>query len=145
MADEPVEYRQPISLSHSTVSLCILFIFSITELVKGNGYLAVYIAGLVVSNHRFSTKASPPSSMDSPGFFQIVMFLTLGLLVEIHVTCCPLQDWVFGGFFHDHSGTSISVFLCLARFQANEYKAKVYMFPGSVSGRRSDHFSPPIR
>ena len=26
MADEPVEYRQPISLSHSTVSLCILYL-----------------------------------------------------------------------------------------------------------------------
>lgn len=25
---------------------CVFFIFSITELVKGNGYLAVYIAGL---------------------------------------------------------------------------------------------------
>ena len=124
MADEPVEYRQPISLSHSTVSLCILFIFSITERWQGNGYLAVYIALGVgrLGNHRFSTKASPPSSMDSPGIFQIVMFLTLGLLVEIHVSLLPIAGLGFiGGFFHDHSGTSISVFLCLARFQANEY------------------------
>ena len=61
----------------------VFFIFSITDILKGNGYLAVYIAGLVVGNHKIVHKRSVSTFFD--GFtwlFQIVMFLTLGLLVN---------------------------------------------------------------
>ena len=62
----------------------VFFIFSFTSLVRGNGYLAVYIAGLVVGNHKLVHKRTVVAFFD--GFtwlFQIVMFLTLGLLVNL--------------------------------------------------------------
>lgn len=34
----------------------IFFAFAFTDLVRGNGYLAVYLAGLVVGNHRLTQK-----------------------------------------------------------------------------------------
>ncbi|MDL2266188.1 potassium/proton antiporter, partial [Parabacteroides sp. OttesenSCG-928-G21] len=59
------------------------FTFAATTLVKGNGYLAVYIAGLVVGNAKIIHKKSIGTFFE--GFtwlWQIVMFLTLGLLVN---------------------------------------------------------------
>ena len=61
----------------------IFFAFAFTDLVKGNGYLAVYLAGLVVGNHKLAQKRSLTVFFD--GFtwlMQIVMFLTLGLFVN---------------------------------------------------------------
>ena len=59
------------------------FIFSFTDLLNGNGYLAVYVAGLVVGNHRMMYKKSVVIFFDGLAWlFQIIMFLTLGLLVN---------------------------------------------------------------
>lgn len=119
---------------------CVFFIFSITELVKGNGYLAVYIAGLVVGNHKIQHKKSVTTFFD--GFtwlFQIVMFLTLGLLVNPR-DLLPLQDWVYWWVFHDHSGTSHQCLFMPGSFQANEYQSQSICFLGRSPGRRSDHF-----
>ena len=61
----------------------VFFIFSFTDLVKGNGYLAVYLAGLVVGNHKVVHKKSLTTFFDGiTWLFQIVMFLTLGLFVN---------------------------------------------------------------
>jgi cell volume regulation protein A len=63
----------------------IFFSFSFTNIVHGNGYLAVYISGLVVGNHRITQKRTLTVFFD--GFtwlMQIVMFLMLGLLVNPH-------------------------------------------------------------
>jgi cell volume regulation protein A len=64
--------------------LTVLFmIYSITNNLKGNGYLAVYISGLVIGNSKFVHKKTSKKFMDGMTWlFQIVMFLTLGLLVS---------------------------------------------------------------
>jgi len=56
--------------------------FAVPELVGGNGFLAVYIAGLLVGN------AKPPYRSDELSFFdgltwlmQVIMFLVLGLFI----------------------------------------------------------------
>ena len=62
-----------------------IFTFAATTLCKGNGYLAVYVAGLIIGNARIVHKKR--TSMFFEGFtwlFQIVMFLMLGLLVNPH-------------------------------------------------------------
>ena len=60
-----------------------LFIFSATYFIHGNGYLAVYIAGLVLGNSKFVHKRTTRKFFDGLAWlFQIVMFLTLGLLVN---------------------------------------------------------------
>ena len=60
-----------------------IFIFSSTYFLKGNGFLAVYIAGLVIGNSKFVHKRSSLNFFDGLAWmFQLIMFLTLGLLVN---------------------------------------------------------------
>ena len=60
-----------------------IFIFSTTYFLKGNGFLAVYIGGLVIGNSKFVHKRSSLNFFDGLAWmFQLIMFLTLGLLVN---------------------------------------------------------------
>lgn len=60
-----------------------LFLFSFTTFIGGNGYLAVYIGGLLMGNHRFVHKRSSMRFFDGLTWLaQIIMFLSLGLLVN---------------------------------------------------------------
>lgn len=60
----------------------VIFIYSFTQALKGNGFLAVYIAGVVLGNHTFIFKKSLTLLHDGLSWLmQSVMFLTLGLLV----------------------------------------------------------------
>lgn len=107
---------------------CVFFIFSVTELVKGNGYLAVYIAGLVVGNHKIQHKKSTATFFD--GFtwlFQIVMFLTLGLLVNPRDLLPVAGLGLLVGIFMIIFARPVSVFLCLAPFRKMSTKAKLYV------------------
>ncbi len=62
-----------------------IFIFSITYYLKGNSYLAVYIGGLVMGNSRFVQKRTSINFFDGMAWMsQLIMFLTLGLLVNPH-------------------------------------------------------------
>lgn len=107
---------------------CVFFIFSITELFKGNGYLAVYIAGLVVGNHKMQHKRSVTTFFD--GFtwlFQIVMFLTLGLLVNPRDLLPIAGLGLLVAVFMILLARPVSVFLCLAPFRKMSTKAKLYI------------------
>lgn len=58
------------------------FIYSITDLFDGSGFLAVYLAGLIMGNSVFVHKKSLMNFFDGVGWLmQITMFLVLGLLV----------------------------------------------------------------
>lgn len=60
----------------------VLLVFGITETVRGNGFLAVYIAGVVLGNADFIHKRSLERFHDGLSWLmQIAMFLTLGLQV----------------------------------------------------------------
>lgn len=60
----------------------VLLIFSVSMVIGGNGYLVVYLAGLILGNSNFIHKRSLMRFHDgSAWMMQIVMFLTLGLLV----------------------------------------------------------------
>jgi cell volume regulation protein A len=64
-----------------TLSL-VLFTYGAAASLGGNGFLAVYIAGLVVGNSNFIHKKSLIRFHDGLAWLmQIIMFLTLGLLV----------------------------------------------------------------
>lgn len=60
-----------------------LFSFAATYFLKGNGYLAVYISGLVIGNTKFTRKRQTKAFFD--GFtwlLQLTLFLLLGLMVK---------------------------------------------------------------
>lgn len=120
--------------NHSLYSVLLLafifFSFSFTDLLHGNGYLAVYIAGLVVGNNPLTQKRTLTVFFD--GFtwlMQIVMFLMLGLLVN---TRDLLQSDVLilgglVGFFMILFARPIAVFLSLAPFREFSTKARWYI------------------
>lgn len=60
----------------------IFLTFAFTDLIGGNGFLAVYLSALVLGNNNFLHKKSIIRFYDGQAWLmQIVMFLTLGLLV----------------------------------------------------------------
>jgi cell volume regulation protein A len=64
-----------------TLSLA-LFTYAITTVLEGSGFLAVYVAALVMGGREFTYKDSLMRFHDSLAWLtQIAMFLTLGLLV----------------------------------------------------------------
>ncbi len=105
------------------------FIYSATGFIYGNGYLAVYIAGLVIGNSRMQYSNTTAKFFDGMQWLcQLVMFLTLGLLVEAdylwHVALPALAISVFMLFV----GRPISVHITLSPFYKQfNWKAQRYV------------------
>lgn len=60
----------------------VLFIYSFSNFLGGNGFLAVYISGILLGNHNVLHKKSLIRFYDGQAWLvQIIMFVTLGLLV----------------------------------------------------------------
>ena len=104
------------------------FTFAATTLCKGNGYLAVYIAGLIIGNAKIVHKKSIGTFFE--GFtwlWQIVMFLTLGLLVNPHELLPVARVGLLVGVFMILLARPISVFLCLIPYRNFSLKGKLYI------------------
>ena len=114
---------------YSVMLLCIVFItFAITDMVGGNGYLAVYIAGLIVGNSTVLLKREMSLFMDSlTWLFQTIMFLTLGLLVNPHELKDIALAGVLIGAFMMFVARPLSVYTCLAPFRDLTLKAQTYI------------------
>jgi cell volume regulation protein A len=77
------------------------FSFAITDFIGGNGFLAVYIAAVILGNKNFVHKKTLIQYFDGLAWLmQIVMFITLGLLVY------PTKVWPLAG-----TGFLIALFL----------------------------------
>lgn len=95
----------------------VFFTFSITDLLQGNGYLAVYIAGMMVGNNKIMYRKEIYTFMDGlTWLFQIIMFLCLGLLVNPHEMLEVAAVALLIGVFMIVIGRPLSVFLCLLPF-----------------------------
>ena len=106
------------------------FSFAFTSLLHGNGYLAVYLSGLVVGNQRLDNKNEMVNFFDGfQSLWQIVMFLTLGLLVNPKELLDPslLTLGVFVALFMIFVARPAAVFLCLAPFRKFTTKARLYI------------------
>ena len=107
---------------------CVLFIFSITDKLGGNGYLAVYLAGLIVGNNPIPQKRSTMGFFDTfTWLWQILMFLTLGLLVNPKNLLPVAGLGMIIGVFMIVLGRPLSVFLCLLPFKRITNKARLYI------------------
>lgn len=110
------------------VIACCFFAFTLTNMIGGNSYLAVYIAGVVVGNSKLVLKRTISTFFG--GFtwlVQILMFLTLGLLVNPHELLNILGPGILLGIFMILFARPIAVFLCLAPFRRYTLKAKTYI------------------
>ena len=109
---------------------CVFFTFSFTSLIKGNGYLAVYIAGLIVGNNKMANKRTVNTFFDGiTWLFQIVMFLMLGLLVDLHKALQPNVLILAGlaGAFLTLVARPLATFVCLTPFRKLSSKARLYI------------------
>ena len=106
----------------------IFFIFSFTNLFSGNGYLAVYVAGIVMGNSRLAENRSISSFLDGVTWLvQIVMFLVLGLLVNPHEMFKIALPALIVGVFVILVGRPLSVFLCLLPFKGIGKRSKIFV------------------
>ncbi len=73
------------ALYHVVSIVVVLFSYSLSALAGGNGFLAVYVAGLTYGAGNFHQKRGLRKFHDGLAWlFQIAMFLVLGLLVYPH-------------------------------------------------------------
>ncbi|KWW31976.1 MAG: cell volume regulation protein A [bacterium P3] len=93
------------------------FVFAATHYLKGNSYLAVYIAGLVVGNRRFVHKRSTRNFFEGVSWIaQLGIFLTLGLLVNPSELRTVLVPGVIISMVMIFISRPLSVFLSLLPF-----------------------------
>lgn len=101
----------------------VLFTYSITSFLEGNGFLAVYLAGLLMAKRKFFYKKSLLHFHDGLAWLmQIAMFLTLGLLVFPSHLIPVIVPGILVSAFLMLAARPLSVHLCLLpfRFSANE-------------------------
>lgn len=116
---------------YAVLLLAFVFLtFSMTDLVHGNGYLAVYVAGLVVGNYPIVHKRTLGTFFD--GFtwlFQVILFVTLGLLVNVDELLRPEVLLLGGltGVFMILVARPVSVFLTLLPFRKLTTRARLYV------------------
>ncbi len=105
-----------------------IFIFSFTYFLQGNGFLAVYIAGLVIGNSKFVHKRSSINFFDGLAWmFQLIMFLTLGLLVNPHELVPIIVPGLVISFLMIFFARPLTVFLCLTPFRRMGFRDKLYV------------------
>ncbi len=114
---------------YSVLLLTVMFfLYGMTSFLDGNGYLAVYVGGLLLGNHRFVHKRSSLKFFDGLTWLcQIVMFLTLGLLVK------PSELWDVAGIglligvFLIVVARPVAVLVSLLPFRGFSFKARVFV------------------
>lgn len=124
-----INIRSNASLYSVLLLACAFFTFSFTTIAYGNGYLAVYIAGLVVGNFRIVYRNMLSTFFDSfTWLLQIVLFLLLGLMVDIKDLLNPdiyLMAAAIGSFMILFA-RPVSTVICMLPFRQFSKRARVY-------------------
>ena len=104
------------------------FVFAATYYLKGNSFLAVYLAGLVVGNSRFVHKRSTRNFFDAITWLaQLSMFLILGLLVNPSELKTVLVPGLIISFVMIFVTRPLSVFVSLAPFRRYTLRDRVFV------------------
>lgn len=118
----------------ATAMISIMIIGSIfltytgTTSLAGNGYLAVYICGIVLGNSAIPHRRSIAKFMDGLTWLaQIAVFLMLGLLVNPHEMLSVAAVSFLIGLFMILVGRPASVFLCLLPFRRIGLRTKTFI------------------
>ena len=104
-----------------------VFIFAFTYAIHANGFLAVYIAGLVIGNHKIVHKRSSLNFFDGlTWLFQIIIFLVLGLMLKIDTIIDVVAVGLVIGLFLIVVARPISVLICLLPFRKFSIRARLF-------------------
>lgn len=106
----------------------VFFTFSFTDFVGGNGFLAVYVAALILGNSSFLHKKSLIRFYDGQAWLmQIVMFITLGLVVFPHEIVPLLGSGVLISLFLIFLARPVAVFISLMFFRDLNIRKKLFL------------------
>ncbi len=99
--------------------ISLMFItFSFTDLINGNGFLAIYIAAVYLGNQAFPQKEEIFKMFDGMAWLmQIILFLTLGLLVFPSYIVPVMGIGLLIAVFQMFVARPLSVFVALAPFK----------------------------
>ena len=117
----------PQGLHAPFVATTALVIFGAAQLVHGSGFLAVYLAGIIVGNRPTRAHNSVVAFLDAATWLaQIVMFVLLGLLVSPHRLGSSIGPAVIVALVLMLVARPVTVFLCLAPFRFN-WREKLFI------------------
>ena len=106
----------------------VFLIFSLTDFMGGNGYLAVYVAGIVIGNGKMVHRRETMTFIDGLTWLcQIVMFLMLGLLVNPHDLLGVAPVALMIGAFMIIVARPGAVFLSLIPFRKINFRSKLFV------------------
>jgi cell volume regulation protein A len=110
------------------VMAMVFFTFSFTDRIQGNGFLAVYVAAIVLGNSSFIHKKSLMKFYDGIAWLmQIVMFLALGLLVFPKQLMPVIPQGLLIAGFMIIVARPIAVFVSLSRAQDMNWRKKLFV------------------
>lgn len=105
-----------------------IFVFSASYYMGGNSYLAVYIGGVVVGNSRFVHKRSSVNFFDGLAWLsQLLIFLTLGLLVNPHELVPLIIPGLIISLLMIFVTRPVGVYICLAPFRGISGDSKKFV------------------
>lgn len=106
----------------------VFFTFSFTDLIGGNGFLAVYISAIILGSSNFIHKKSLIRFYDGQAWLmQIIMFLTLGLLVFPTKLVPIILPGLFLSAFLILVARPIAVFISLAFTKGLNVRKKLFI------------------
>jgi potassium/hydrogen antiporter len=117
----------PQGLHAPFVTTAALVIFGGAQIAHGSGFLAVYLAGIIIGNRPTRAHNSVVTFLDAATWLaQIVMFVLLGLLVSPHRLLGSIGPAVIVAFVLMLVARPVAVFLCLLPFRFN-WREKVFI------------------
>ena len=117
----------PQGLHAPFVTTAALVIFGAAQIVHGSGFLAVYLAGIIIGNRPTRAHNSVVTFLDAATWLaQIVMFVLLGLLVSPNRLLGSVGPAVIVALTLMLLARPVAVFLCLAPFRFN-WREKVFI------------------
>src|ERR1700751_3324588 len=117
----------PQGLHAPFVTTAALVIFGAAQIGHAPGFLAVYLAGIIIGNRPTRAHNSVVTFLDAATWLaQIVMFVLLGLLVSPHRLLSSVVPAVLVALVLMLVARPVAVFLCLAPFRFN-WREKVFI------------------
>ncbi|WP_342708340.1 potassium/proton antiporter [Bradyrhizobium sp. B124] len=117
----------PQGLHAPFVTTAALVIFGGAQIVHASGFLAVYLAGIIIGNRPTRAHNSVVTFLDAATWLaQIVMFVLLGLLVSPHRLLSSAGGAVLVAFALMLVARPLAVLICLAPFKFN-WREKVFI------------------
>ena len=106
----------------------VFFAYSLAGMLSGNGYLAVYIAGILIGNSKFNHRKQILAFLDGlTWMMQIGMFLLLGLLVNPIQMLRTAPVAILIGVFIMLVARPAAVFGCLLPYRNISPKSKLFV------------------